>query len=216
LTIYEELLRAAQTGRFAPQMIGELEHVYLSRLAMAASVVTDEEWNRLSKGAADWCNAAAIRINSGLVMDLKCPGFNEIPVTIERIPDSLRGMGIEPGGYIDGDGKFQITEFSLVDNPQDPSCRVLEAEAHFPPKHHNTPLDIEEVASLNDDEEDAPKLPPIKTDLIRACVIEHPDWLHPQIMAYLGAGANPNTVSTVRSITLATMNIARSLGKWRD
>jgi hypothetical protein len=186
MTIYEELLRAAQTGRFAPQMIGELEHVYLSRLAMAASVVTDEEWNRLSKGAADWCNFAAVRINSGLVMDLKCPGFGD---PIPEIDWPLRQPPIN-GNHV-----------ALVDAPPDLQCRIAD--------------DVEEVEP--DDEEDTtPKPPPVKTDLIRACVIEHPDWEHPKIMAYLGPGANPNTVSTVRSITLATMNIARSLGKWRD
>jgi hypothetical protein len=171
MTIYEELLRAAQTGAFAPQMIGEAESVYISRLVMAASVVTDNVWNAMSKGAQDWCNTAAQRINSGLVMDLKCQGFAE-------------------------------------DGPEiDWSSRTYPIADH-----------VEEVEPQmeDDEEEDAPKPPPVRTDLIRACVIEHPDWEHPKIMAYLGPGANPNTVSTVRSITLATMNIAKSLGKWRD
>jgi hypothetical protein len=198
MTPYEELLAAALTTGFEPQRAREDDGMYLARLAVAVSAVPDDLWVTLTADATQWCIAAVENLNAGLPVNRALPGFNALldieMVTVEPIPD-----------FISEHQKYLATSLAgnyvaLVDKPVDPHCRISD--------------DVEEVEP--DEEDDAPKPPPVKTDLIRAVVIEHPDWEHPKIMAYLGAGANPNTVSTVRSITLATINIARSLGKWRD
>jgi hypothetical protein len=191
MTPYEELLAAALTTGFEPQRAREDDGMYLARLAVAVSAVPDDLWVTMTADATQWVIAAVECLNIGQPIAKALPGFSLIMEGHDpfRSPDlTVTLQAPINGNYV-----------ALVDKPVDPECRISD--------------DVEEVEA---DEEDAPKPPPVKTDLIRAVVIEHPDWEHPKIMAYLGAGANPNTVSTVRSITLATINIARSLGKWRD
>jgi hypothetical protein len=55
------------------------------------------------------------------------------------------------------------------------------------------------------------------TDAVRALVMQHQDWNQSQIAAELEAHGQPvslGTIATVRSMTLATIAVAKRLGKW--
>ncbi len=55
------------------------------------------------------------------------------------------------------------------------------------------------------------------TDAIRAIVMQHQDYNRSQIAAELEANGQPvnlGTITTVRSMTLSTIAVAKSLGKW--
>jgi hypothetical protein len=55
------------------------------------------------------------------------------------------------------------------------------------------------------------------TDAVRAIVMQHQDWNQSQIAAELEAHGQPvslGTIATVRSMTLATIAVAKGLGKW--
>jgi hypothetical protein len=55
------------------------------------------------------------------------------------------------------------------------------------------------------------------TDAVRAVVMQHQDWNQSQIAAELEAHGQPvslGTIATVRSMTLATIAVAKRLGKW--
>lgn len=55
------------------------------------------------------------------------------------------------------------------------------------------------------------------TDAVRALVMQHQDWNQSQIAAELEAQGQPvslGTIATVRSMTLATIAVAKGLGKW--
>jgi hypothetical protein len=63
-----------------------------------------------------------------------------------------------------------------------------------------------------------PELPKrTATDAVRAIVMQHQDWNQAQIAAELEAHGQPvslGTIATVRSMTLATIAVAKGLGKW--
>jgi hypothetical protein len=188
MTTYNQLLAAALCNGFEPQRQDEDDNAYLTRLAVAVSQVPDELWASISLEAQQWCTVAVLGINAGQTVRDPLDGFLRLEVAPKLT-------------VVDGDGEV------LRDASEEysPAGNVVV----FP-----TSDDVEEVEP--EEEEEIERLPPIKTDLIRAVVIEHPDWTHPQIMAHLGPGANPYTVSTIRSVTLKTVEIARGLGKWRD
>ena len=55
------------------------------------------------------------------------------------------------------------------------------------------------------------------TDAVRAVVMQHQDWNQSQIAAELEANGHTvslGTIATVRSMTLATIAVAKGLGKW--
>lgn len=55
------------------------------------------------------------------------------------------------------------------------------------------------------------------TDAVRTLVMLHPDWIQAQIMRELesqGRVVSIGTIATVRSMTLATIAVAKGLGKW--
>jgi hypothetical protein len=55
------------------------------------------------------------------------------------------------------------------------------------------------------------------TDAVRALVMQHQDWNQAQIMRELesqGRVVSIGTIATVRSMTLATIAVAKGLGKW--
>lgn len=53
-----------------------------------------------------------------------------------------------------------------------------------------------------------------KTDRIRSLVMQHPDWTQVQIKEAIGEDSALGTIATVRSVTLATIAVAKRLGKW--
>jgi hypothetical protein len=55
------------------------------------------------------------------------------------------------------------------------------------------------------------------TDAVRAIVMQHQDWNQAQILRELeaqGRAVSLGTIATVRSMTLATIAVAKGLGKW--
>lgn len=55
-----------------------------------------------------------------------------------------------------------------------------------------------------------------KTDAIRALVMQHPEWTEEQLKAAGGDDVTRATLKTVRSVTLATIAVAKRLGLWRE
>ena len=55
------------------------------------------------------------------------------------------------------------------------------------------------------------------TDAVRAIVIQHQDWNQVQILREMeaqGRAVTMSTIATVRSMTLATIAVAKGLEKW--
>lgn len=263
MSVYAELVTAVTPLGFHHYVAEESDTAYLGRLALAASALPDFEWSCLTAETVEWVNASAKRLNFGKTVD-SCPGFGELSVSstsddvvkVEVVPDSLEGMGIAPGGYIDEDGKLVITEFSIVDPSQllDPHCVIGKAHVSSEVPTENKPLDTVPEDSGDGDirgEKDAAGFVPFlpgelpkdalnrlvanvakandemnrvlikaalggfnKTDRIRALVMQRPEWTHEQLKAAVGEDVTRATLNTVRSVTLATIAVAKQLGKW--
>lgn len=85
-------------------------------------------------------------------------------------------------------GKILGNFISLTGNPPDPNCKIIDVtlDAMFPGK----------------------------TDRIRALVMQHPDWDFERMKGVVGTEVSNSTLVTVRSVTLATIAVAKRLGKW--
>lgn len=210
-TIYSELLAAAGT-EFLPQAEGEPDGHYLRRLVLAVSKASDNDWERLSKEAQDWYNAQAKRVKAHQDTE-ECPGF----------------------GILDGyDGPVDNDSYKAAD-PDDPIIdAVIEAGwptgpelpkassndvAHQDSRHALSPAEqsavVEETESVLKDSWNFTKH--TATDAVRALVMLHTDWNQAQIMRELesqGRVVSLGTIATVRSMTLATIAVAKGLGKW--
>jgi hypothetical protein len=189
ITIYSELIEAAGT-EFLPQAEGEPDGHYLRRLVLAVSKASDNDWEHLSKEAQDWYNAQAKRVKAHQDPE-HCPGF----------------------GILDGhDGPVDNDSYKAAE----PSEPIVDAviDAGWPEKP--SPQQIMDSVTTTLDE-DLKKPMHTATDAVRAIVMQHQDWNQAQIAAELEAHGQPvslGTIATVRSMTLATIAVAKGLGKW--
>lgn len=207
MSIYKEIITAVQPMRFELQRDGEHPELYMGRLVLAASALPDYEWSCLTAEAVTWVNAGAKRLNHHKPVEA-CEGFGddstsgtsddvekrEVPSEVPPqnialdmpIADSLLPIfdGVQPTGKHVKTGLFPYAE-----GESDADALHRLAETGITP-------------ALN------------KTDAIRALVIQHPEWTQVQIKEVVGDDSTLKTVATVRSVTLATIAVAKQLGKW--
>jgi hypothetical protein len=218
-TIYSELLAAAGT-EFLPQAEGEPDGHYLRRLVLAVSKCSDEAWEALSGAAHDWYNAQAVRVKQNQDPE-ECPGFDGAFAQWEH-------------EHKDDQVSIKANYVSLVDTPDDPNCKIVDAvvDAGWPtgpelPKASSNDVAHQDSQAAVVQEFDtvikdafkpyASETKHTATDAVRALVMQHQDWNQSQIAAELEAHGQPvslGTIATVRSMTLATIAVAKGLGKW--
>jgi hypothetical protein len=185
-TIYSELIEAAG-AEFLPQAEGEPDGHYLRRLVLIVCSCTDEKWESLSKTAQDWNNAQALRLKSQQDPE-ECPGFDPQLIVID--------------------------EASSIPKIVDAVVDAGWPKNHTPEQQESI---IKEVDATLNYLMDATSPKPTATDAVRALVMQHQDWNQSQIAAELEAHGQPvslGTIATVRSMTLATIAVAKGLGKW--
>ena len=206
-TIYSELIEAAG-AEFLPQAEGEPDGHYLRRLVLAVSKASDNDWEHLSKEAQDWYNAQAKRVKAHQDPE-HCPGFGILdghdgPVDndsykaaepSEPIVDAVIDSGWPTGP--------ELPKASSNDVAHQDSQAAVVQEFDTVIKDAFKPYDSESKRTA--------------TDAVRALVMQHQDWNQSQIAAELEAHGQPvslGTIATVRSMTLATIAVAKGLGKW--
>lgn len=204
-TIYSELLAAAGT-EFLPQAEGEPDGHYLRRLVLAVSKASDTSWDSMATKAKDWYNTQAIRVKAHQDPEY-CPGF--INPIVDAVVDA--GWPITVNNSPEG---FSVSGTTVIlDKP------IVASDIDQDSPHTLTPAEqsavVEETESVLKDSWNFTKH--TATDAVRALVMLHQYWNQSQIAAELEAHGQPvsiGTIATVRSMTLATIAVAKGLGKW--
>ena len=206
-TIYSELHAAAGT-EFLPQAEGEPDGHYLRRLVLAVSKASDNDWERLSKEAQDWYNAQAKRVKAHQDPE-ECPGFygTHAQWEHEHKDDQIKIVdAVVNAGWPDKPSPQQILDSVTI---------ALDEDLKKPLFHEGPIVDVPPQYVKMVDEMVNPKH--TATDAVRALVMLHADWNQAQIMRELesqGRVVSIGTIATVRSMTLATIAVAKGLGKW--
>ena len=147
---------------------------------------TDEKWETLSKAAQEWNNAQALRVKDHQDPE-ECPGFNPQMIVVDEassIPKIVDAV-VDAGWPADAPAQADAAIGPVPLGDQDSPHALI-------PKH-------------------------TATDAVRAVVMQHQDWNQSQIAAELeakGQTVSLGTIATVRSMTLATIAVAKGLGKW--
>lgn len=198
-TIYSELFDLVGVC-LEPQPLGEPDGHYLRRLVLAVSKASDNDWERLSKEAQDWYNAQAKRVKAHQDPE-ECPGFAQ-----HREDESNRILAdaVVDAGWPTG-----------PELPKASSNDVAHQDSQI-----DAVIDTGINAAMDCDFLICPELPKhTATDAVRAVVMQHQDWNQSQIAAELEANGQTvslGTIATVRSMTLATIAVAKGLGKWAE
>jgi hypothetical protein len=205
-TIYSELLAATGT-EFLPQAEGEPDGHYLRRLVLAVSKASDNDWERLSKEAQDWYNVQAKRVKAQQDPE-ECPGFDD------SLLSELSRTGIE---LKCPDYDIITKDLVTVNWPIGPE--LPKASSNDVAHQDSQAIVVQEFDTVIKDafKPYASETKHTATDAVRACVMQHQDWNQSQIAAELeahGQTVSLGTIATVRSMTLATIAVAKGLGKW--
>lgn len=217
MSVYAELITAVTPLGFRHAAQGESDSDFLGRLALAASALPDSEWLCLTAESVEWVNASAKRLNLGKTVYAPS-GFREIPFDAEEreVPSDTPAEIIA----LDTPASTSSERLQGVDCPE---CEDGTAHTHEPKVGQLKTVDNQPVAAPVAQAVDA--VPEVvhslgKTDAIRALVMQHPDWTGPQLKEALDAAGivtdGTKTIATVRSVTLATITVAKRLGKWVD
>jgi hypothetical protein len=150
MTVYQELVAAAETTDFAPKSRSESKELYLARLTKAVYKADKTVWESLTEPAQRWYIESARRINARLPVE-SCPGYDEA-VEAHLVPDN--------------NGLTEAVRTAVLLNPDSSRDEILRqlSEQGWDPKH-----------------------------------------LH-----------SNQTVTVVRSVTLATIKIAKKIGRWKE
>jgi hypothetical protein len=240
-TIYSELIEAAGT-EFLPQAEGEPDGHYLRRLVLAVSKASDSDWERLSKEAQDWYNAQAKRVKaqqdpeecpgfddsllselSRTGTELKCPDYDIITKDLVTVnwPIVTRSQveAVKNGTsrLEDQDGNAIVD--AVVDAGWPTGPELPKASSNDVAHQDSQATVVQEFDTVIKDafKPYASESKHTATDAVRACVMLHTDWNQSQIAAELEAQCQHvsiGTIATVRSMTLATIAVAKRLGKW--
>lgn len=214
MSVYAELITAVTPLGFRHAAHGESDSDFLGRLALAASALPDSEWLCLTAEAVEWVNASAKRLNLGKTVYAPS-GFREIPsndVEEREVPSDTPTEIIA----LDTNASTSSERLQGVDCPE---CENGTAHTHEPKVGQLKIVDNKPVAAPVAQAVEA--VPEVvhslgKTDAIRALVMQHPEWTHEQLKAAVGGDVTRATLNTVRSVTLATIAVAKRLGKWVD
>ena len=227
-TIYSELLAAAG-AEFLPQAEGEPDGHYLRRLVLAVSKASDSDWERLSKEAQDWYNAQAKRVKAHQDPE-ECPGFegafaqwehehkDDQVAFVDASVEQLASAGFDKGILEELESqRKRVAHLAGLDNVPASPDPIVDAviDAGWPTGPELPKESSNDVAHQDSPHALSPKH--TATDAVRALVMLHTDWNQSQIAAELEAKGQPvslGTIATVRSMTLATIAVAKGLGKW--
>ena len=242
-TIYSELLAAAGT-EFLPQAEGEPDGHYLRRLVLAVSKCSDEAWEALSTAAHDWYNAQAIRVKAqqdpeecpgfdGAFAQWEHEHKDDQVAFVDASVEQLASAGFDKGilEELEAQRKRVAHLAGLDKSPADPIVDAV-IDSGWPtgpelPKASSNDVAHQDSQAAVVQEFDTVIKDAFKpydseskrtaTDAVRALVMQHQDWNQSQIAAELEAHGQPvslGTIATVRSMTLATIAVAKRLGKW--
>lgn len=214
MSVYAELITAVTPLGFHHAAQGESDSDFLGRLALAASALPDSEWLCLTAETVEWVNTSAKRLNLGKTVYAPS-GFREIPsndVDEREVPFDTPAETIA----LDTPASTSSERLQGVDCPE---CEDGIAHTHEPKTGQLKIVDNKPVAAPVAQAVEA--VPEVvhslgKTDAIRALVMQHPEWTHEQLKAAVGGDVTRATLNTVRSVTLATIAVAKRLGKWVD
>lgn len=210
MSVYAELVTAVTPLGFHHDAAEESDTAYLGRLALAASALPDFEWSCLTAEAVEWVNASAKRLNFGKPVD-SCPGYGE-----DSDSSTSNDVGKEESSA-HVSSEVPVENIALDTVPEDSGDGDLRGEtgAAGPPKAEGSRQGYEqEHAARSVSVSSTPSAAINKTDRIRALVMQHPDWTQVQIKEAIGEDSALGTIATVRSVTLATIAVAKRLGKW--
>ena len=206
-TIYSELLAAAG-AEFLPQAEGEPDGHYLRRLVLIVCSCTDEKWETLSKEAQGWNNAQALRVKAHQGPE-HCPGFG--------ILDAHDGP-VTNGSYKAAEPADPIVD-AVIDAGWPTGPELPKASSNDVAHQESQAAVVQEFDTVIKDafKPYASESKHTATDAVRALVMQHQDYNQSQIAAELeakGQTVSLGTIATVRSMTLATIAVAKGLGKW--
>lgn len=188
MSIHNEILAAATSLGFKPQRDGEPDATYLGRLALAANSLPDSEWSCLTPEAIEWVNASAKRLNSGKQVEV-CPGFGDDSgfATSDDVEEQEVSEKVPAENIaLDTGGGDSNSVYLAID----PELMGVSGEDHLLGFFNNT-------------------------DRLRGLVMLHPEWTHADFKKAMGGDVKAATLNTVRSVTLATIAVAKRLGLWR-
>jgi hypothetical protein len=206
MSIYHELQAAAHCPG---QNEGESAESYLSRLVRAVSRTDDDSWAALSKAAQDWNNTQALRLKEGKGVEA-CPGFGEHDSLQSKLDSGE--LSFDPGYEKHADGSTHVTEISASDLDAVAEEQRIAEETGAPAPIANKPTAPSPYKPIILKQETA-------SDAVRAIVIDNPAWTQSQIKDELfaqGRNVGLNTIATVRSMTLACIDVARRMGRWQE
>lgn len=192
-TVYESLLKAAQTVNFSKQKIDQTDDEYLTALVRAIQTISDAEWAKLPKDAQEWYNKAATNVNQA--QDDKPRPRQENPLL----------------GFV---GKDEIEEVKQVTEPNKgltatellSKSRASRFQASVP----NPTAPKSERGKKGKGYMDA----------VRKTVLVHPDWTSRQIYDYLKGNGFPevklDTISVDGGNVRRVIELAKEMGLWKQ
>jgi len=230
-TIYSELLAAVEPGHeFLSQAESEPDGHYLRRLVLAVSKCSDEAWEALSIHACDWYNTQAKRVKAHQEPE-ECPGL--VGPIVDAVIDAGwpdRGpegdIHIVSDSPVESEHTFNPSEAAHVPLAAKDGQFVAPADQDSPhaldwPVVSKSQLEAVKNGTSRLEDQDGNHIVVLPkhtaTDAVRAIVMQHQDWNQSQIAAELeahGQTVSLGTIATVRSMTLATIAVAKGLGKW--
>jgi len=192
-TVYESLLKAAQTVSFDKQRADETDDEHLTGLVKAIQTISDQEWAKLPKDAQEWYNTAAINVNQAQARDEK-----------PRPRDNNPLLGFQ--------GKDQIEETKQAESPQKGlSATELLSKTRASRFQASTPNPTVKT--------EKGKKGKGYMDAVRRTVLIHPDWTSRQIYDYLKLNGYPevklDTISVDGGNVRRVIELAKEMGFWR-
>lgn len=191
-TVYESLLKAAQTVNFGKQRIDQSDDEYLTALVRAVSTVDDDTWAKIPLDAQQWYDKAATNINK---RDEQIPPRHENPLP----------------GFV---GKDEIKETKATTTPPKgltatellSGSRASRFQASTP---NPTPTPKERGKKGKG-----------YMDAVRRTVLIHPEWTSRQVYDHLKLNGYPDvkldTISVDGGNVRRVIELAKEMGYWKS
>lgn len=100
MTVFEEIIKAAQTVKPISQIPGEDDNVFLYRLIEIVNQVSNTVWDSLSIPAQNWFNTAA-EAHTGMLQIPACDGFNPGYAPVPKVAYQERKQQKREHGIVD-------------------------------------------------------------------------------------------------------------------
>ena len=190
-TVYESLLKAAQTVNFNKQRVDQSDDEYLTALVRAVSTVSNEVWVKLPKEAQEWYDKAATNINQRdeLILprhDNPLLGFNgrqEIEQTKSATP--VKGLSATELLTQSRASRFQASVPNIANTPK--LEKGKKGKGYM--------------------------------DAVRRTVLTHPEWTSRMVYDYLKLNGYPDakldTISVDGGNVRRVIELAKEMGLWK-